>query len=60
MHNIKLTMEIKDEITNECPIQEKELINILMDSELYLDLPLGERHLLFKFIRDSYLFPSIH
>jgi len=46
-------------ITKERPIHKKELINILMDSELYLDLPLEERHLLLKFIRDSYLFPSI-
>jgi len=37
--------------------QQKELINILMDSDLYLDLPLEERHLLLKHILDSYLFP---
>jgi len=38
--------------------QQKELINILMDSDLYLDLPLEERHLLLKHILDSYLFPA--
>ncbi len=51
-------MTIEDKIINNRPIQQKELINILMDSELYLDLPLEERHLLLKFILDSYSFPS--
>jgi hypothetical protein len=51
-------MEIGKEIPNIRPEQQKELINILMDSELYLDLPLEERHLLLKFILDSYSFPA--
>jgi len=38
--------------------QQKELIKILMDSDLYLDLPLEERHLLLKHILNSYLFPA--
>ena len=50
---------MKENIPNNRPMQQKELINILMDSELYLDLPLEERHLLLKFILDSYSFPSI-
>ena len=40
------------------PERQKELINILMDSELYLDLPLQERNLLLKFILQSYLSPA--
>ena len=52
-------MAKKENIPNNRPMQQKELINILMDSELYLDLPLEERHLLLKFILDSYSFPSI-
>ena len=52
-------MATKKNMTNNRPMQQKELINILMDSDLYLDLPLEERHLLLKFILDSYSFPSI-
>lgn len=48
-------MKIEKNIPNIRPDQQKELINILMDSELYLDLPLEERYLLLKFICDSYL-----
>jgi hypothetical protein len=51
-------MEIGKEIPNIRPAQQKELVNILMDSELYLDLPLEERYLLLKFILDSYSFPA--
>jgi len=46
------------EIFNISPKQQKELINILMDSDLYLDLPLEERNLLLKFILQSYLYPA--
>jgi hypothetical protein len=52
-------MAMKNEIINKRPIQQKELINILMDSELYLDLPLAERYQLLTFILDSYSSPSI-
>jgi hypothetical protein len=47
-------MKIKKKISNILSEQQKELINILMDSELYFDLPLEERYMLLKFIRDSY------
>ena len=40
------------------PERQKELINILMDSELYLDMPLEERNLLLKFILQFYLSPT--
>jgi hypothetical protein len=40
------------------PKQQKELVNILMDSDLYLELSLEERHLLLKYILDSYLSPA--
>ncbi len=43
---------------NISPEQQKELLKILMDSELYLDLPLEERKLLLKFIVQSYLYPA--
>jgi hypothetical protein len=33
---------------------EKDVLNILMDSDLYLELPLEERHLLLKHIMESY------
>jgi hypothetical protein len=51
-------MEHEKEIPTIFPEQQKELVNILMDSDLYLDLPLEERHLLLKYILDSYLFPA--
>jgi hypothetical protein len=35
--------------------QQKDLVNILMDSDLYFDLPLEERYLLLKHILESYL-----
>jgi len=47
-----------NEMHNISPEQQKELLNILMDSELYLDLPLEERKLLLKFIVQSYLYPA--
>jgi len=50
---------MKKNILNNLSMQQKELVNILMDSDLYLDLPLEERHLLLKFILNSYSFPSI-
>jgi len=43
---------------NIIPVRQKELINILMDSELYLDMPLEERNMLLKFILQSYLYPA--
>ncbi len=49
-------MKIEKKIPNVRPEQQKELVNILMDSELYLSLPLEERHLLLNFILDSYPF----
>jgi hypothetical protein len=49
-------MGIEKGIPHIRPEHQRELINILMDSELYLDLPLEERHLLLKFILDSYSF----
>ena len=42
---------------NIIPERQKELVNILMDSELYLDMPLEERNMLLKFILQSYLYP---
>ena len=42
---------------NIVPERQRELINILMDSELYLDMPLEERNMLLKFILQSYLYP---
>jgi len=51
-------MKIEKTIPNIKPEQQKELVNILMDSELYLSLPLEERYLLLKFILDSYSFSS--
>lgn len=35
--------------------QEKELVNILIDSVYYLDLDLAERYRLLHFLMDSYL-----
>ncbi len=52
-------MKIGGKIPNIEPEQQKELINILMDSELYLDLPLEERYLLLKFLLDCYSFPAV-
>jgi len=49
---------MENEMTYKRPLDQKELINILMDSKLYLDLPLAERYLLLKFILNSYLFPA--
>lgn len=45
---------------NEFPIanltheQEKEIINILIDSSLYLDMDLAERYRLLRFLETSY------
>jgi len=49
-------MKHEKDLENRRPQQQKEILNILMESELYLDLPLEERHLLLKFLLDSYLF----
>lgn len=49
-------MKIEKKIPDIRPELQKELINILMDSELYLSLPLEERYLLLNFILDSYPF----
>ncbi len=38
--------------------QEREVLNILMDSNLYLDLSLQERHLLFKHVVEFYHTPA--
>ncbi len=37
---------------------EQDALSILMDSDLYLDLPLGERQLLLKHIIEFYRSPS--
>ena len=37
---------------------EKDALNILMDSDLYFELPLEERHLLLKHIIEFYRSPS--
>jgi hypothetical protein len=34
--------------------QEKEIVNILIDSDLYLDMDLAERKRLLRFIETSY------
>ncbi len=34
--------------------QEKEIINILIDSSLYLDMDLAERYRLLRFLETSY------
>jgi len=56
--HILLNMKIEKKIPNKRPEQQKELVNILMGSELYLSLPLEERYLLLKFILDSYSFSA--
>jgi hypothetical protein len=43
------------EITSSALMQEKELLDILMDSDLYYELPLKERHVLFKYVVNMYL-----
>jgi hypothetical protein len=42
-------------ITSAALMQEKELLDILMDSDLYYELPLKERHVLFKYVVNMYL-----
>ncbi len=37
---------------------EQDALSILMDSDLYLDLPIEERHLLLKHIIEFYRSPS--
>jgi hypothetical protein len=36
--------------------QDKEILDILLESDLYLDLPLKERRQLFKYIVNAYLY----
>ncbi len=55
---ILLNMKIEKKYPNIRPEQQKELINILMDSELYLSMPLEERYLLLNFILDFYSFSA--
>ncbi len=38
--------------------QDKEILDILLESDLYLELPLKERHALFKHIVNTYLCSS--
>ncbi|MFZ3137047.1 MAG: hypothetical protein WA126_06615 [Thermodesulfovibrionales bacterium] len=38
--------------------QIKEVITILMESPFYLEIPLGERHLLIKKIMEEYHFST--
>ena len=40
-------------------MQEKEILDILMDSDLYLELPLKERHLLFQHIVNSFAHSNV-
>ncbi len=35
--------------------QDKEVLDILLESDLYLELPLKERHALFRHIVNAYL-----
>jgi hypothetical protein len=53
-----LNMKTEKKIPNIQPEQQKELVNILMDSELYLSMPLEERYLLLNFILDFYSFSA--
>jgi len=39
--------------------QIKEVVTILMESPFYLEIPLGERHLLIKKIMEEYYFSTI-
>lgn len=45
---------IEAQIENALQDQEKELINILIDSELYLDMNLTERQKLLNYLVTSY------
>lgn len=38
--------------------QNREVLEILLESDLYLELPLKERRQLFKHIINEYLYPS--
>lgn len=40
------------------PPQDKEILDILLESDLYLDLPLKERQQLFKYIVNAYLYSA--
>jgi hypothetical protein len=37
--------------------RDREVLEILLESDLYLELPLKERHQLFKHIVKAYLYP---
>ena len=38
--------------------QDRDILEILLESDLYLELPLKERHELFKHILTAYFFSS--
>lgn len=38
--------------------QDKEVLDILLESDLYLELPLKERQELFKYIVNAYLYSA--
>jgi hypothetical protein len=44
----------KIEATGQAQEQQKEIVNILIDSDLYLDMDLAERKRLLRFIEASY------
>ncbi len=46
----------QDEADYTASTQDKEILDILLESELYLELPLKERHELFKHIVNTYLY----
>ncbi len=47
---------MQDESDYSASAQDKEILDILLESELYLELPLKERHELFKHIVNTYLY----
>lgn len=48
----------RDETDYTASAQDKDILDILLESELYLELPLKERHDLFKHIVKTYLYPD--
>lgn len=46
----------QDETDYTASAQDKEILDILLESELYLELPLKERHDLFRHIVNTYLY----
>ncbi len=46
----------QDEANYTASGKDREILNILLESDLYLELPLKERHDLFKHIVKTYLY----